>query len=136
MNNIKNYKERFYSLMESTMGDVRPIISEQAVKFPLEMEVTSVNTELYNFLKANPKGYWWKKEGPTMDNIKGVIQIKLNSYTTDAKLDNVRFNIPGQENIGSNFQFPSLGSYTYANNKLSLNVSDPSAPLDPSKGKI
>jgi hypothetical protein len=29
MNNISLYKERFYGLMESTMGDVRPIISEQ-----------------------------------------------------------------------------------------------------------
>jgi hypothetical protein len=29
MNNISLYKERFYNLMESTMGDVRPIIKEQ-----------------------------------------------------------------------------------------------------------
>ena len=32
MNKIKNYKNRFYSLMESTMGDVRPLISEQVNK--------------------------------------------------------------------------------------------------------
>lgn len=29
MNNIEQYRKRFYNLMESTMGDVRPIISEQ-----------------------------------------------------------------------------------------------------------
>lgn len=114
----------------------KQFLTEQAVKFPFELEVTSVNTELYNFLKANPKGYWRMNEGDTTDNIKGIIQIKLYSYTTDARLDNVRFNIPGQENIGTKFQFPSLGGYTYANNKLSLNATDPGAPFDPSKGKI
>jgi hypothetical protein len=29
MNNIEQYKKRFYNLMESTMGDVKPLISEQ-----------------------------------------------------------------------------------------------------------
>jgi hypothetical protein len=29
MGNIENYKQRFYNLMESTMGDVKPLISEQ-----------------------------------------------------------------------------------------------------------
>jgi len=28
MSNINSYKERFYGLMESTMGDVRPILTE------------------------------------------------------------------------------------------------------------
>ena len=32
MNNIEQYKQRFYNLMESNMGDVRPIISEQPVR--------------------------------------------------------------------------------------------------------
>jgi len=34
MNNIEQYKKRFYNLMESTMGDVRPIISEQPTQQP------------------------------------------------------------------------------------------------------
>lgn len=29
MKNIENYKTRFYTLMESTMGDVKPLISEE-----------------------------------------------------------------------------------------------------------
>ena len=28
MNNINQYKKRFYNLMESTMGDVKPLIIE------------------------------------------------------------------------------------------------------------
>jgi hypothetical protein len=34
MNNIEQYRKRFYNLMESTMGDVRPIISEQPTQQP------------------------------------------------------------------------------------------------------
>ena len=30
MNNIEQYKNRFFNLMESTIGDVRPLITEQA----------------------------------------------------------------------------------------------------------
>jgi hypothetical protein len=29
MNNIEQYKQRFFNLMESTMGDVKPLINEQ-----------------------------------------------------------------------------------------------------------
>lgn len=29
MNNINEYKKRFYNLMESTMGDAKPLINEQ-----------------------------------------------------------------------------------------------------------
>jgi hypothetical protein len=29
MRNIENYKQRFFNLMESTIGDVKPLISEQ-----------------------------------------------------------------------------------------------------------
>ena len=29
MNNLNEYKRRFYNLMESTLGDVKPLISEQ-----------------------------------------------------------------------------------------------------------
>ncbi len=28
--NIENYRKRFYKLMESTMGDVKPLIVEQS----------------------------------------------------------------------------------------------------------
>ena len=31
MNNIEQYRKRFYGLMESTMGDVKPLINEQKV---------------------------------------------------------------------------------------------------------
>ena len=29
MENIKEYKDRFFNLMESTIGDVKPLLSEQ-----------------------------------------------------------------------------------------------------------
>jgi hypothetical protein len=33
MNNIEQYKKRFYNLMESTMGDAKPLISENQDKY-------------------------------------------------------------------------------------------------------
>jgi len=36
MNNIEQYRKRFFNLMESTMGDVRPIISEQPTTEPVK----------------------------------------------------------------------------------------------------
>ena len=33
MNNIGNYKKRFFNLMESTMGDVKPLVNESTVEF-------------------------------------------------------------------------------------------------------
>ena len=36
MNNIEQYRKRFYNLMESTMGDVKPIISEQPTTEPVK----------------------------------------------------------------------------------------------------
>lgn len=35
MKNIENYKRRFHALMETTMGDVRPLISEQGTTQPI-----------------------------------------------------------------------------------------------------
>ena len=32
MENIESYRQRFYNLMESTMGDVKPLINEQGIK--------------------------------------------------------------------------------------------------------
>ena len=35
MKNIEDYKRRFYALMETTMGDVKPLISEQGTTEPI-----------------------------------------------------------------------------------------------------
>ena len=42
MKNINEYKKRFYNLMESTMGDAKPLISEQ------ETPINSVSGETVN----------------------------------------------------------------------------------------
>jgi hypothetical protein len=43
MNNIENYRKRFFNLMESTIGDVKPLISEQDTPF----DVRKVNQSDY-----------------------------------------------------------------------------------------
>jgi hypothetical protein len=49
MKNLNDYKKRFYKLMESTIGDVKPLISEQGV--------TDTEDDL-----VNKPGYGAKKE--------------------------------------------------------------------------
>ena len=107
----------------------KQFLTEQTVKFPFELEVTSVNTELYNFLKANPAGYWHKTgKGDATDKLKGIVAIVLRNWATGATV-NARFKIPGQENIETNIVFPGTGQYTYANNKLSLTNNTNTGPL-------
>jgi hypothetical protein len=51
MNKIEQYKERFYNLMESKVGDVRPLISE-ASKI---IKATTTPERMYNFPNAASK---------------------------------------------------------------------------------
>ena len=40
MENIENYRQRFFNLMESTMGDVKPLINEQEYNDALRKQTT------------------------------------------------------------------------------------------------
>ena len=42
MENINNYKDRFYNLMESTIGDVKPLLTENV---NIENRTTIVNSD-------------------------------------------------------------------------------------------
>jgi hypothetical protein len=110
----------------------KQFLTEQAVKFPFEIEVTSANTELYNFLKANPgtdgSGEWYitRKGSSPQDDVKGIIRLILNNYSTGATSSIIPFKIPSLENLGTTLSFPKIGLYTYANNKLILTLGTPS----------
>ena len=114
----------------------KQFLTEQAVKFPFELAVTSANTELYNFLKANPgtdgSGEWIKTEkgSSPQDDVTGTIRLILSNYTTGATSGIIPFKIPGQGNLGTKLSFPNIGGYTYANNKLILTISPPSGVKD------
>jgi hypothetical protein len=61
MNNIEHYRNRFNSLLESTMGDVRPLIIEQqtiAERYNAAgyKEVTEINLPNGTYV-GNPDGY-------------------------------------------------------------------------------
>ena len=54
MNNIEQYKNRFFNLMESTIGDVRPLISEQDDVPPRkEVETITLDTPTGKFLRCH-----------------------------------------------------------------------------------
>ena len=42
MKNLNNYQEKFYSLLESSMGDVKPLLSEQSIPTKFQLNKTYV----------------------------------------------------------------------------------------------
>lgn len=59
MTNINDYKKRFYNLMESTMGDSKPLINEEVdqdlgITTALQGVATYYNNTLTNFYTKNP----------------------------------------------------------------------------------
>lgn len=67
MKNIENYKRRFYTLMETTMGDVKPLISEQSATQPIAaggggeatktVKINGVDVPTYDDSKGKPATY-------------------------------------------------------------------------------
>lgn len=57
MNNINKYKKRFYNLMESTMGDAKPLIIEQTTEWK---NVTNrfIQTKGSDFKSVDNSGTW------------------------------------------------------------------------------
>ena len=71
MKNVEQYKDRFYNLMESTIGDVKPLISEQTAKLNFDCY------DLYNagFTEIN-KPY----QGKQIGNILKIVSPKNVAY--------------------------------------------------------
>lgn len=73
MNNIEQYRKRFNSLLESTMGDVRPLISEQD---EFKKDIKPKGTETIQ--KLMKKAVHTVKSGDTLGDI-------ALEYDTDVK---------------------------------------------------
>ena len=69
MKNIEQYKRRFNSLLESTMGDVRPLISEEVDS------KQAPHLRLYNCLKNEG----WKKTSGSLDSGDEIEYVKFES---------------------------------------------------------
>jgi len=87
MNNLNQYKKRFYTLMESTMGDVKPLIIEQEENV---VELTDLNSQVPDTLvdsEATPKGTYTVEGGRDTSDIS-------NSFTLC--YDGTCYKIPGK----------------------------------------
>jgi len=81
MKNIEQYKERFYNLMESTMGDVRPLINESTLT---KSEESFIKSKAEKF-QQNSSSCWDSKKYPnlmkatsgSMDTLYGLVLIAL-----------------------------------------------------------
>ena len=79
MENIKNYKDRFYNLMESTIGDVKPLLTENV---NIENRTTIVNAD--GTLTINDKN---KKPQKIRFSVDGPL------YTGDVHIKTILFKI-------------------------------------------
>jgi|LakMenE18May11ns_1017448.scaffolds.fasta_scaffold9948256_2 hypothetical protein len=77
MNNIENYRKRFFNLMESTIGDVKPLISEQDPPF----DVRKINQSDYM-----PKSDYLGAGGQFQQNNTRQISKKTIEDNPDLKL--------------------------------------------------
>ncbi len=79
MENINNYKDRFYNLMESTIGDVKPLINENA---NVENRKTIINGDgtvtIYND-KKQPQKIRFSIDGPLYTGDVNVKDIKFEN---------------------------------------------------------
>jgi len=118
MNNLNEYKNRFYTLMESTMGNVKPLIVEQDL------------TQLQS------------KTQETMNGLKGK-QLKLKSGLLTLKTPVVQFTETnlGQKvtNITFNTDQPSAIFYIYIRpikNKLYISMNPEDQLLEINYGSV
>jgi hypothetical protein len=68
MSNIEQYRKRFYGLMESTMGDVKPLINEEItpeglyfIAGPFKSKTEDVWYKVYCNTGHDANDYQWKE---------------------------------------------------------------------------
>ena len=101
MKNIENYKTRFYTLMESTMGDVKPLISEAP---QYEEYVEPEKEDFYIFLESLDEGYG-KIEitEKSYSNYEYKITVKPGSYEPNEELTlTIRVNVNSKKSYKNN----------------------------------
>lgn len=79
MENINNYKQRFYNLMESTLGNVKPLIIERV---DIEHRPTIINGDgsvTINNIKKQPQRIKFSVEGPLYSGDVHVKDIFYNN---------------------------------------------------------
>lgn len=90
MKNINDYKKRFYNLMESTIGDVKPLINEEILPNPWTDTTTALqgiadyyNTQLTNYYTKKPdkpKIYFSVKRTHSTDGAGNETDVAWQSF--------------------------------------------------------
>ena len=106
MKNIEQYKRRFNSLLETTMGDVRPLISEEVTTPPKNLDYTtwvrSVETRLTKSeIKYIGENKTWviDKLKPGSHGLFGFVSGAEWIFLPEPKFEILNFNIEGAETI-------------------------------------
>jgi len=97
MKNITDYKKRFYNLMESTMGDVKPLINEEILSNPWTDTTTALqgiadyynkalNITTYKKYPNKPKIYFSVKRTHAKDAVGNEIDVAWIPYFGETRL--------------------------------------------------
>jgi hypothetical protein len=91
MNNIEQYKNRFFNLMESTIGDVKPLITEQAN--PDNIKEYKGKWSISNMMKNEVSKKMYKDAIDKNTKISGEEDVTVVDYynrmVNDNRLDNL-----------------------------------------------
>jgi hypothetical protein len=99
MKNIENYKKRFYNLMESTMGDVRPVNDSFDDKNVLSESSNGMLPDSSLMYVNNPDG------GKSSARLSVEAGSNFNKMIDDAKKDGISIKL-----VGANSGYRKLGS--------------------------
>lgn len=105
MENIEQYKNRFYNLMESKSGDVKPLLTENEIdgtQFDLKSKMESYKNKMDNFLNN------LKSQGTTIDRKRFLTQVQ--NETDEMYWDMYDNDVPGIENF-TQLQLDLLNHY-------------------------
>lgn len=112
MKNVNEYKKRFYNLMESEMGDVRPLIVEQAENNYWK----DIKNEFIN--KGNPvlidtegiKSLNWGTHSSNKNNLKYGMSVSWTPDKKDGKVLGFTYSIVDREEHLRKYQLSSKES--------------------------
>ena len=125
MKKINDYKKRFYNLMESTMGDSKPLINEVFDSLTVNTNITTAlqgvatfyNNSLNQYYTDNPnkpKNYFSVKKTTGYKDANGELEVVWKPYfgNTELNVDGLRLNaiydyqfkaVPTMKNAINNF---------------------------------
>ena len=113
MKSIENYKKRFFNLMESTMGDVRPLITEQLS--PDKMKEYKSKWSVSNVLKKEESKKMYQTAIDSGNEITGTEDSQVVDYYNNMLKDGRASQLISMYDMSHNTKSSELGKSPITN---------------------